>query len=116
VPYAAGVQFGGLITLGTGPRYSVGGYFPNSGYVPGGWSPPQYPFLFPGGWAYREVDFRLRKDFPNISGTTLSVTVDMFNVFNFDNFSYPDNNNGNPQPNGLLSDPRKTQIGVEYHF
>src|SRR2546427_79632 len=116
VPYAAGVQFGGLITLGTGPRYSVGGYFPNSGYVPGGWSPPQYPFIFPGGWAYREVDFRLRKDFPNISGTTLAVTVDVFNVFNFDNFSYPDNNHGNPQPNGLLSDPRKTQIGVEYHF
>src|SRR5207253_3537498 len=80
VPFAAGVQFGGLITLGTGPRYSIGGYFPNGGYVPGGWSPPQYPFIFPGGWAYREVDFRLRKDFPNISGTTLAVTVDVFNV------------------------------------
>src|SRR6266705_3025454 len=116
VPFAEGVQFGGLITLGTGPRYSIGGYFPNGGYVPGGWSPPQYPFIFPGGWAYRDVDFRLRKDFPNISGTTLAVTVDVFNVFNFNNFSYPDNNNGKPQPNGLLSDPRKTQIGVEYHF
>jgi hypothetical protein len=58
----------------------------------------------------------LRKDFPSMSGTTLSVTVDMFNVFNFNNFSYPDNNNGNPQPNGLLTDPRKTQVGVEYHF
>ncbi|PYO75430.1 MAG: TonB-dependent receptor [Gemmatimonadetes bacterium] len=116
VPYAAGFQFSGLITVGTGPRYSVGGYFPNSGYVPGGWTPPQYPFIFPGGWAYRDVDIRLRKDFPNISGTTLGVTVDVFNVFNFNNFSYPDNNNGNPAPNGLLSDPRRTQIGVEYHF
>jgi len=116
VPYAAGVQFGGLITLGTGPRYNVGGIFPLTTYTPGGFTPPQYAFIFPGGWAYREVDFRLRKDFPNISGTTLSVTVDVFNVFNFNNFSYPDNNGGNPQPNGLLSDPRKTQIGVEYHF
>jgi outer membrane receptor protein involved in Fe transport len=116
VPYAAGVQFGGLITLGTGPRYNVGGIFPITGYTPGGFTPPQHPFIFPGAWAYREVDLRLRKDFPNISGTTLSVTVDMFNVFNFNNFSYPDNSNGNPQPNGLLSDPRKTQIGVEYHF
>ena len=84
--------------------------------MPGGWTPPQYPFIFPGGWAYRDVDIRLRKDFPNISGTTLGVTVDVFNVFNFNNFSYPDNNNGNPAPNGLLSDPRRTQIGVEYHF
>ncbi len=116
VPYAAGVQFGGLITLGTGPRYNVGGIFPLTSYTPGGFTPPQYAFIFPGGWAYREVDFRLRKDFPNISGTTLSVTMDVFNVFNFNNFSYPDNNGGNPQPNGLLSDPRKTQVGVEYHF
>ncbi|HYT04161.1 MAG TPA: carboxypeptidase regulatory-like domain-containing protein [Gemmatimonadales bacterium] len=116
VPYAAGVQFSGLITLGTGPRYSVGGYFPNSGYVPGGWTPPQYPFILPGGWAYRDVDFRLRKDFPSISGTTVGVTVDVFNVFNFNNFNYPDNNNGNPAPNGLLSDPRRVQLGAEYHF
>ncbi len=116
VPYAAGVQFGGLITLGTGPRYNVGGIFPLTSYTPGGFTPPQHAFIFPGGWAYRDVDFRLRKDFPNISGTTLSVTVDMFNVFNFNNFSYPDNSGGNPQPNGLLSDPRKTQIGIEYHF
>jgi carboxypeptidase family protein len=116
VPFAAGIQFGGLITLGTGPRYNVGGIFPISGYTPGGFTPPQYPFIFPGAWAYREVDFRLRKDFPNVSGTTVSVTVDVFNVFNFNNFSYPDNSGGNPQPNGLLSDPRKTQIGVEYHF
>ncbi len=116
VPYAAGFQFGGVITLGTGPRYNVGGIFPLTSYTPGGFTPPQHAFIFPGGWAYREVDFRLRKDFPNISGTTLSVTVDVFNVFNYNNFSYPDNSNGNPQPNGLLSDPRKTQIGVEYHF
>lgn len=116
VPYAAGFQFGGLITLGTGPRYNVGGIFPLTSYTPGGFTPPQHPFIFPGAWAYREVDFRLRKDFPNISGTTLGVTVDVFNVFNWNNFSYPDNNNGNPAPNGLLSDPRKTQIGVEYHF
>ena len=116
VPYAAGVQFGGLITLGTGPRYNVGGIFPISGYTPGGFTPPQYPFIIPGAWAYREVDFRLRKDFPNVSGTTFGVTVDVFNVFNFSNFMYPDNSGGNPRPSGLLSDPRKVQIGAEYHF
>jgi len=117
VPFAAGVQFGGVITAGTGVRYSVGGNFPAKGYVPGGFTPQQYPFIFPGAWAYRDVDLRLRKDFPHISGSTLGVTLDVFNVFNFNNFSYPNNvGSPNPAPNGLLSDPRRVELGAEYHL
>ncbi len=117
IPFAAGVQFSGIITAGTGLRYNVGGNFPSTSYVPGGFTPQQYPFIFPGGWAYRDVDLRLRKDFPNISGTTLGVTLAVFNVFNFNNFSYPGNVfSPNPAPVGLLSDPRRTELGVEYHF
>ena len=118
VPFAAGVQFSGIITAGTGPRSNFGGgNFPATGFVPGGFTPPQYPFIFPGAWAYREVDLRLRKDFPSFSGTTLGVTLAVFNAFNFNNFSYPDNiNSPNPAPSGLLSDPRRTELGVEYHF
>ena len=103
---------------GTGPRSNFGGgNFPATGFVPGGFTPPQYPFIFPGAWAYREVDLRLRKDFPSFSGTTLGVTLAVFNAFNFNNFSYPDNiNSPNPAPSGLLSDPRRTELGVEYHF
>jgi len=41
------------------------------------------------------------------------VTVDVFNVFDFQNFKY---DAGNPRPTGLLSDARRTQLGVEYHF
>ena len=117
VPFAAGVQFSGVITAGTGVRYSVGGNFPAKGYVPGGFTPQQYPFIFPGAWAYRDVDLRLRKDFPHISGSTLGVTLDVFNVFNFNNFSYPNNvGSPNPAPNGLLSDPRRVELGAEYHL
>ncbi len=120
VPYLFGVQFSGLITLGSGARLDVGcpARFCGPGYIRGGFTPPRDGFFppLPGSFAYRTVDLRLRKDFPNISGTTLGVTVDVFNVFNYDNFTYPNNNNGHPDPNGLASDPRRAQIGVEYNF
>jgi len=109
-----------LITLGTGAHLDVGGpprFNPGGTYIRGGFTPPQSGFIIPHAFAYRTVDIRLRKDFPNISGTTLGVTVDVFNVFNYSNFTYPNFNNGNPPPNrDLASDPRRAQLGLEYNF
>ncbi len=121
VPYFFGVQFSGLITLGSGARLDVGcpiRFCPTGGYKQGAFTPPRNNFFvpLPGSFAYQTVDVRLRKDFPNFSGTTLGVTLDVFNVFNASNFSYPNFNNGHPDPNGLLSDPRRAQIGMEYNF
>ncbi len=119
LPYAFGIQFSGLITLGSGSHRDIGGaprFNPGGTYIRGGFTPPQYSFIIPNAWAYRTVDVRLRKDFPNISGTTLGVTLDVFNVFNYVNLDYPNFNNGNPDPSGLLSDGRRAQIGVEYNF
>jgi hypothetical protein len=121
VPYLFGVQFSGLITLGSGARLDVGcpiRFCPTGGYKQGAFTPPRDGLFIPlpGSFAYRTVDVRLRKDFPNFSGTTLGVTLDVFNVFNSSNFSYPNFNNGHPDPNGLLSDPRRAQIGMEYNF
>ncbi len=121
VPYLFGVQFSGLITLGSGARLDVGcpiRFCPTGGYKQGAFTPPRNNFFvpLPGSFAYQTVDVRLRKDFPNFSGTTLGVTLDVFNVFNASNFSYPNFNNGHPDPNGLLSDPRRAQIGMEYNF
>lgn len=120
VPFAYGIQFSGLITLGSGAHKDIGGpprFNPGGTYIRGGFTPPQYTFLFiPDAWAYRTVDVRLRKDFPNISGTTVGVTLDVFNVFNASNFDYPNFNNGRPDPSGLLSDARRAQLGVEYNF
>jgi outer membrane receptor protein involved in Fe transport len=117
MPYAFGIQFSGLITLGSGAHKDVGGpiRFNPTGYIPGGFTPPQSNFILHA-WAYRTVDIRFRKDFPSFSGTTLGVTVDLFNVFNYSNFDYPNFNNGNPNPSGLLSDPRRAQLGLEYNF
>jgi len=123
VPFAYGIQFSGLITLGSGAHRDSGGpprFNPGQPYVRGGFTPPQYNFIIPNAWAYRTVDIRLRKDFPNISGTTLGVTLDVFNVFNYSNFDY-DNflryATYPPAPRStLLSDPRRAQLGIEYNF
>ena len=119
MPYLYGIQFSGLITLGSGEHRDSGGpprFNPGGRYVRGGFTPPQADFILPNAWAYRTVDVRLRKDFPNISGTTLGVTLDVFNVFNYSNFTYNNFVSGTPSPSDLLSDPRRAQLGVEYSF
>ena len=119
VPYAYGVQFSGLITLGSGQLLNIGDRFNQAGFQPGAFSPPKHFFIIPGAWRYRRVDLRLRKDFPNVSGTTLGVTVDLFNAFNFQNFGSFNTDKTSAQfgvPTGLVSDPRRLQIGAEYSF
>jgi hypothetical protein len=128
VPYLFGIQFSGLVTLGSGARIDVGdpprfGGVQDSTYFAGGFTPPQRNFFVLGGWAYRRVDVRFRKDFPKISGTSLGVTVDVFNVFNFSNLGdynitvVPAQHTFTVgQPRQVVSDPRRVQIGAEYSF
>ncbi|HEY6091888.1 MAG TPA: TonB-dependent receptor [Gemmatimonadales bacterium] len=121
LPFAAGVQFSGLLTLGSGQRYDIGGRFDLSNFQRGGFSPPKSPFILGNFWRYRDLDLRLRKDFPSVSGTTLGVTLDVFNVFNYNNYggyNLP-TNTSDPnfgKPNGVLSDPRRLQLGAEVVF
>jgi len=123
MPYAFGIQFSGLITLGSGLKYDIGDLFSAPGNPPpqlGGFTPPKSSFIIPNAWAFRDVDIRLRKDFPPFSGTTLGVTVDLFNVFNYRNlgcfntFRPSDANFG--EASCLVADPRRLQIGAEYGF
>lgn len=122
LPYAAGIQFSGLLTLGSGATLDVGcpsRFCGPATYINGGFHPLEYHFLFLGGWAYRRVDFRLRKDFPQISGTQLGVTLDVFNAFNFMNFGCYDTGFGSPnfgKAGCVVSDPRHVQLGAEYNF
>ena len=123
LPYAFGIQFSGLITLGSGTKSDIGDFFGAPGNPPpqlGGFSPPKSSFIVPKAWAFRNVDVRFRKDFPQISGTTLGLTVDIFNVFNYQNFGCF--NTFNPtdvnfgKASCTVSDPRRLQIGGEYSF
>ncbi len=114
LPYVAGVQFSGIINLGTGPVQDISGRFDPRNWRPGGFTLPQRRFpLLPAAWAYRNVDLRLRKDFPTFSGGSLGATADLFNAFNYQNFGCTF---GGTTPNCVVSDPRRLQIGAEYTF
>jgi hypothetical protein len=112
VPYAFGVQFSGLVTIGSGTNLDVGDRFGGTGNPldPGGFDVP----------AYKRVDLRLRKDFPAFRGTRLGVTVDLFNAFNNQNLGGFNTFNPNDSNFGLasstISDPRRVQFGAEYDF
>ncbi|HEV2749745.1 MAG TPA: carboxypeptidase regulatory-like domain-containing protein [Gemmatimonadales bacterium] len=122
MPYLLGIQFGGLLTLGSGARLDIGcaARFCGPGtYVNGGFTPPVYNGVIPGGWAYRRIDLKFRKDFPPFSGTQLGATLDLFNIFNFQNFGCYDVGFNSPTQGHstcLLSDPRRVQLGAEYSF
>ena len=127
VPYAWGIQFASLITLGTGRLFDRVTLVD----APGGRrevrdraaEDPE------GLFSYKTVDVRLRKDFPNFAGNRLGVTVDVFNVFNWDNFGCFNSSatrvstTGTIEPNPdfrrpgcVISDPRRLQIGLAYDF
>lgn len=124
VPYFFGIQFSGLITLGSGSKSDVGCAQrfcsdTNNVYERGAFSPPGSNFLFFGKWAYRSVDLRLRKDFPQFYGTRLGVTLDAFNVLNYENMGCFDVGNSKSldhPANCTAGDARRFQLGMEYNF
>jgi hypothetical protein len=74
----------------------------------------------PGTFPYRNVDLRLRKDFPNFGRSSFGVTLDMFNAFNRNNFGDYSVGNRNDsdfgKPRNVVTDARRVQIGAEYNF
>lgn len=129
VPYAWGIQFSSLITLGTGRRFNRQDFSAPIPIVERGVTDPEkFGFIIPNAFAFRNVDVRLRKDFAATRGNRLGVTFDVFNVFNFNNFGcfhdvYAVNTNGartlDPNygnPNCIIADPRRAQIGLVYDF
>ena len=118
VPYAWGIQFSGLLTVGSGTRADVGDRFACVGpdtatcqrnFVPGGFDPP----------TFKTLDLRFRKDFARFGGSRMGVTLDLFNVFNWQNLGCF---NTDPQSDNfgkggcVISDPRRLQIGAEFDF
>jgi hypothetical protein len=128
IPQLWGIQFSGLLTLGSGAALDVGtpprfGGVKDSTYFPAAFIPPGRNFFVFGSWAYRRVDIKFQKDFPEMGRGRIGATVDVFNVFNFQNFGdYPLNVDAAGktwsvgQPRQVVSDPRRVQIGAEYTF
>lgn len=114
LPVLSGMQFSGLINLGSGPVQDISGRFDPRNWKPGGYTLPQGSFpLLPGAWAYRNVDLRLRKEFPAFGRGSMAATADLFNAFNYQNFGC---SNGGTTPGCVVSDPRRLQVGAEYNF
>ena len=120
VPYAWGIQLSGLITLGSGARYDRGNRDAPTGFFIAQGEPERESFIIPNFWAYRNVDLRLRKDFVRVRGTGAGITLDAFNVFNFQNLGCYSNDiegQGNfGKATCVIGDPRRLQLGVEYNF
>jgi hypothetical protein len=114
LPFAYGVEFGGLLTLGSGVPQDIGDRYAPAGapneFAPGGFDTPMF----------KNLDLRLRKDFPGPQSGRISVALDVFNVFNWQNLggwvtgSRSDTDFGKAR--SVISDPRRAQLGVEYFF
>jgi hypothetical protein len=128
VPYAWGVQFSGLATLGGKYRLDVGCAVRFCGEGTTGNQYQRGGFTVPGTLPYRNVDLRFRKDFPlrGISGDgRLSALFDVFNALNRDNFGCYRTGDRNEKigttpvfgkPTCVVTDARRYQLGMEYHF
>ena len=110
------------------------------GFVRNSGRPPKSSFIIPNAWAYRDVDVRLQKDFTVRGGQRLSLIAEVFNLFDYDNFSsfgnvlasYQRINNANPtdpatnrmnfnpnfgNPTGVVGESsRRAQVGAKYTF
>ena len=122
MPWAWGVQFSGLINLGTGNRLDVGGRFDCNNeqtcFEGGGFQPEKETFIIPNAFAYRMVDLRLRKDFAAIRGNRMGITAELFNAFNYNNLGCYNTFRRDDPAFGTstctISDPRRLQLGLEY--
>jgi outer membrane receptor protein involved in Fe transport len=73
------------------------------------------------GFGFRNVDFRLEKDF-NFGRTGIGIVAEIFNAFNFTNFGClesfvpPEGNPNLGRPNCVVSLGRREQIGLKLNF
>jgi hypothetical protein len=123
LPYISGLQFSGLVTLGSGPTTDAGcppRFCGAATFLYGGFTPPPQNSIIPGSWAYQRVDVRLRKNFPEFSGMNLGVTLDIYNLFNTVNLGCWSVGYNPPNVSSsagcTASDPRRVQIGAQYDF
>lgn len=115
MPWAFGIEWSGLLTLGGKQRIDVGCQRFCSNFERGG-------FTIPGTFPYQNLDMRLRKDFPSFGRTpaAFGITFDIFNALNHANLGCY--NTGNPtdvnfgKAGCVVTDARRYQVGAEIDF
>lgn len=135
MPYLWGIQMSGLLTLGSGARYDLGDRYGCGRVIPGdntspctvrqfeagAGQPQRNSFILPNFWAFRNLDLRLRKDFLAIGNNRVGITVDLFNIINFQNLGCYSNQFDRTAANFgtagcVTGDPRRVQLGTQYNF
>jgi hypothetical protein len=108
-PQLGGFQFSGIGTYGSGLNLDVGDRVQPS------WDPAAFDTP-----ASLVLDLRLRKDFPVMRGSRVSVTGDLFNVTNEQTLGCYSTFDPNAEDFGnagcTINDPRRFQLGLEYDF
>jgi hypothetical protein len=152
LPFA--VKFSGIVDLGSGvPFNATYGFGPGTNNCTHGnmdclggndwpegesrnwYRPDGENFLGMDIWRFRNIDFRLEKSFPTLQGQRVGLIAELFNVFNYRNFSGYNTNIGNFNNTGGITDnvnfgvptavitdltrsgaPRRFQLGLNYSF
>jgi len=119
MPWAFGIQWSGLLTLGGKYTLDAGCQRFCPVFERGG-------FTVPGTFPYQNLDMRFRKDLPTFgrSPAQIGLTFDIFNALNHVNLTGYNTSlqaNGQPDPNfgkanGVATDARRYQLGAEINF
>ncbi len=100
-----GVQFSGLLNLGSGTPFSKGA--PQDRVFP-----PKQNFILGHAFAFRDMDVRLRKEVPTAGTQLADITLEVFNLFNYQNLGCW---NGTT-PSCISYGSRRLQLGAGYSF
>ena len=126
IPYLWGIQFSGLMTLGSGLPYQMTKYVT----LENGSSEQFFIGTARTPWQ-KDVDLRLQKNFLQLHGNSVGVTLSMFNVFNTQNLTGFDGttcrgngvdtgscitNTNFGHAGGVSTDGRRIQFGATYSF
>jgi outer membrane receptor for ferrienterochelin and colicin len=119
------IRFSTSVTLGSGgaqPILNFSKGFDLAGRLATGvWNGAVYPPKS-GGFGFRDVDFRLQKDFNFVGSTSIGVIAEVFNAFNFTNYGClefflpPEGNPNIGRPNCVVSLGRREQVGLKVNF
>lgn len=103
VPF--GVQFSGLLNLGSGTPYSRGA--PQDRVFP-----PKQNLILGHAFAFRDIDMRLRKGIPTAGRQLAEITLEVFNVFDYQNLGCW----AGTTPTCIAFGSRRLQLGAGYSF
>ncbi len=105
VDVPVGVQFSGLLNLGSGTPFSKGA--PQDRVFP-----PKQNFILGHAFAFRDIDVRVRKEVPTAGPQLADITLEVFNLFNYQNLGCW----GGTTPSCIAYGSRRLQLGAGYSF